>query len=66
MGGRGGAWNLSSKQKAQFRQVYMPWADRIHRRIGKYALLNVYYEKEWDTNLTELRDRLGLEEAPRC
>jgi ubiquinone biosynthesis protein COQ4 len=59
--------------------VYLPWARRISRRWQDAAttgvgardngnvtacLMNVYYEKEWDTPLVELRARLHLEAAP--
>jgi ubiquinone biosynthesis protein COQ4 len=57
--------------------VYLPWARRISRRWQDAAstaggdgnvtayLMNVYYEKEWDTPLVELRARLHLEAAPK-
>jgi ubiquinone biosynthesis protein COQ4 len=55
--------------------VYLPWARRTSRRWQEAAgcanghvvtarLMNVYYEKEWDTPLVELRARLHLEAAP--
>lgn len=42
--------------------VYLPWARR--QPMDPMALMNVYYEKEWDTPLVELRQRLKLEAAP--
>jgi ubiquinone biosynthesis protein COQ4 len=57
-------WQLPAIDRQLVWEVYLPWARRTHHRLGDYALLNVYYEKEWDTNLRELRDRLKLEPAP--
>lgn len=60
--------------------TYLPWARRCHHCMqhqeqssnndggeiagGGCTLLNVYYEREWDTPLDELRNRLGLIPAP--
>jgi len=46
--------------------VYLPWARRCHWKMGGQPgkLMNVYYEREWETPVVELRQRLGLEVAP--
>jgi len=57
--------------------VYLPWAVRVSRNLnnmssenggggtGGAELMMVYYEKEFDTPLDELRTRLGIEPAPQ-
>jgi ubiquinone biosynthesis protein COQ4 len=57
-------WRLPATERRLVWDVYLPWARRAHRRLGDGVLLNVYYEKEFDTNLRELRERLNLEPAP--
>ena len=44
-------------------KVYLPWAVQIGTR-SKCFLMNVYYEKEFDTDLEELRERMGVFPAP--
>ena len=43
----------------------VPWAVRQGQVMKFGALLNVYYEHEWDTPLVELLARLQLQPAPR-
>lgn len=57
-------WTLPTTERQLVWNVYLPWARRTHQRMGDYALMNVYYEHEWDTNLRELQERLKLEPAP--
>lgn len=45
--------------------IYLPWARRMCRQMAPSSLLNVYYEKEWETPLLDLRRRLCLEAAPQ-
>lgn len=45
-------------------QHYLPWAIRVHQKMRFGQLLCVYYEKEFDTPLNDLRQRLGIEPAP--
>lgn len=58
-------WTLPSHERQLVWDVYLPWARRTHQRMGEYTLMNVYYEMEWDTPLSELQERLKLEPAPR-
>jgi ubiquinone biosynthesis protein COQ4 len=44
--------------------AYLPWAYRLSKRMKFGSLLMVHYEKEFDTPLEELRDRLGIVPAP--
>ena len=58
---------LSTTDQYDLWNIYIPWAIRV----GKYGmapfgtLLNVYYEKEWDTPLHELQQRVGIQLAPQ-
>jgi len=63
----GGMTTLSSYDEQQVLwHSYVPWAQRVGGQQMKFGtLLNVYYEREWDTPLVELQQRLGLELAPQ-
>ncbi len=52
----------SPKVRKLMRQVYVPWALRAGRRTQN--LMSVFYEEEWETNIDDLRDRLGIEICP--
>eukprot|EP00587_Corethron_hystrix_P014358 CAMPEP_0113310688 /NCGR_PEP_ID=MMETSP0010_2-20120614/8235_1 /TAXON_ID=216773 ORGANISM="Corethron hystrix, Strain 308" /NCGR_SAMPLE_ID=MMETSP0010_2 /ASSEMBLY_ACC=CAM_ASM_000155 /LENGTH=71 /DNA_ID=CAMNT_0000166197 /DNA_START=209 /DNA_END=424 /DNA_ORIENTATION=- /assembly_acc=CAM_ASM_000155 len=58
-----GPLQLTSEERAVMRDVYIPWAVRT----GKEAefLMNVYYEREFGSDLDELRRRLRIEPAPK-
>jgi ubiquinone biosynthesis protein COQ4 len=61
-----GSLRLSAEERDLLNQHYLPWAIRVGKHNSKCSnLMNVYYEKEFDTNLLELRDRLGIEPAPQ-
>jgi len=51
-------------QKHVLWNIYLPWARRQGQKLPFGALMNVYYEQEWDTPLSDLRHRLQLEPAP--
>jgi len=57
-----GSFTLTAPERHLLHQHYLPWAIRMSRQ-SKY-LLNVYYEKEWETSLDELRKRIKIEAAP--
>jgi ubiquinone biosynthesis protein COQ4 len=59
----GSLFTLSAKERHIVMDIYLPWARK--QRMAPGALLSVYYEKEWDTPLNDLRKRLRLEPAPR-
>lgn len=59
-----GSLRLAPTEQQFLWQHYIPWAQRITRHMPFGTLLNVYYEKEWDTPLIELRRRLSIEPAP--
>jgi ubiquinone biosynthesis protein COQ4 len=57
-----GSLRLGDKERVTLNQHYLPWAIQMSRQST--YLLNVYYEKEFDTNLNELRRRLKIVPAP--
>jgi len=42
--------------------TYLPWALRNGRSAK--LLMNVYYERQWERDLSELRDELNIEAPP--
>jgi ubiquinone biosynthesis protein COQ4 len=60
-----GSLGLSYHQQHVLWNIYLPWARESGKRLPYCALMNVYYEKELDTPLHELRERLQLEPAPQ-
>jgi ubiquinone biosynthesis protein COQ4 len=60
-----GSLGLSYHQQHVLWNIYLPWARKSGQRLPYCALMNVYYEKELDTPLHELRERLQLEPAPQ-
>jgi ubiquinone biosynthesis protein COQ4 len=59
-----GSFQLSQQEQQILWIHYLPWAKRIGRQLPYCALMNVYYEREWDTPLNKLRKRLHIEQAP--
>ncbi|GFR58040.1 ubiquinone biosynthesis protein COQ4 homolog, mitochondrial [Elysia marginata] len=57
-----GPLRLGPKHRQKYRNIYLQWAMRSALR-SKF-LLNVYFEKHWETDITELRHQLNLEPAP--
>jgi ubiquinone biosynthesis protein COQ4 len=56
---------LSPREKEVLWSIYLPWAVRVGRGTMKeHGLMCVYYEEEFDTELDELRKRMGIEVAP--
>jgi ubiquinone biosynthesis protein COQ4 len=60
-----GSLGLSYQQQHVLWNIYLPWARTSGQKLPYCALMNVYYEKEWDTPLRDLRERLQLEPAPQ-
>lgn len=60
-----GSLSLPYHQQHVVWGIYLPWAQRVSKSMPYCGLMNVYYEKEWDTPLVELRERLHLEPAPQ-
>lgn len=59
-----GALRLDSEERTLLFETYLPWAIRTSQNATS-CLMNVYYEKEFDTPLKDLRDRLQVEPAPK-
>ena len=70
-----GSLRLSQAERDVLLNVYLPWALRSSSHLSKKEgngsgtyqpfLMNVYYEKEFDTPLKDLRRRLGITAAPK-
>lgn len=54
-----GAMRLKTKHRKLYRQFYLPWA--VRNGSSAKPLMNVYWEKRWDQDVTDLRKELNLE-----
>lgn len=59
-----GSLRLSANERAILINQYLPWALLTSRSSCSCFLMNVYYEKEFETRLVDLRQRLKLPVAP--
>ena len=59
-----GSLRLEPHERQILLDQYLPWAMETSRNAS-CSLMNVYYEKEFDTPLEELRHRLNLQPAPQ-
>ena len=64
MGAAAGALRLRSAERALVARHVLPWAAR--HAASPVDLLSVYYEKEFERPLSEVRAELGVECAPDC
>ena len=53
---------LSKPRRDRLWQVYLPWAFENGRKCKD--IINIYWEEELETDVDELRKRLGLEKPP--
>ena len=53
---------LKPDERARMFQTYLPWA--FANGWKAKALINVYWEEELETDVDELRDRLGIDRPP--
>jgi ubiquinone biosynthesis protein COQ4 len=60
-----GSLRLDARERDILIEQYLPWAIETSQK-SSCCLMNVYYEKEFDTPLEELRDRLNVRPAPRA
>ena len=60
-----GSLRLSFDEQRILWGIYLPWAIEQGRKMPFGSLMNVYYEKEWDTPVGEFRKRLNLTRAPQ-
>ena len=71
LSGTVGSLGLTTQEQQLLWTIYLPWAIRVHRQQQQQhgdsggSLLTVYYEHEFDTPLNELRERIGIEPAPK-
>jgi ubiquinone biosynthesis protein COQ4 len=56
------AVTLKKSERTRFRETYLPWAVRNGLRAEE--VINVYWEEEMETDIGELRRRLGVEPPP--
>ena len=53
---------LKPDERARMFQTYLPWA--FANGWNAKALINVYWEEELETNVDDLRERLGIDRPP--
>jgi ubiquinone biosynthesis protein COQ4 len=56
------AFTLKKSERRRFWDVYGPWATRNGAQSDD--VINIYWEEELETDLDELRARLGIEKPP--
>lgn len=57
-----GSMKLNAEDRKLWKEKYLPWAIRVGKCGKKW--MNVYWEEEFETDLQELRTKLGIETAP--
>jgi len=60
-----GANGLSTEEREILISVYLPWAMKVGHNMKEHSLLCTYYEEELETDLDVLRERMGIEPAPK-
>lgn len=55
-------FTLKKKERERFWQVFGPWA--VSNGLKAHDVINVYWEEELETDVNELRNRLGIEKPP--
>ena len=58
-----GSLQLNAEDRQIVNGLYLPWAVRVSSKAT--FLMNVYYEEEFETDIDELRKRLGVDIAPK-
>ena len=53
---------LKPKERQRFWSTYLPWA--VSNGLRSQEVINVYWEEELETEVDELRTRLGVEQPP--
>lgn len=56
------AFTMKRAERRRFAEIYLPWALRNGWRCEE--VINVYWEEELETDVGELRARLGVEQPP--
>lgn len=60
-----GSLKLSGEDRIVWKNIYLPWAIRVGKTGNKKKWMHVYWEEEFERDLQELRDELGIETAPQ-
>ena len=55
-------FTLKKKERERFWQIFGPWA--VNNGLKAQDVINVYWEEELETDVDELRNRLGIEKPP--
>jgi ubiquinone biosynthesis protein COQ4 len=55
-------FTLKPRERERFWETYGPWA--VRNGLSADAVINVYWEEELETDVDELRQRLGIEKPP--
>jgi ubiquinone biosynthesis protein COQ4 len=53
---------LKRRERQRFFQIYLPWA--VKNGLRAKEVINVYWEEEMETDVNEIRRRLGIEQPP--
>ncbi|KAI0125065.1 ubiquinone biosynthesis protein COQ4, mitochondrial [Xylariales sp. AK1849] len=53
---------MKPKERERFWSVYGPWA--VRNGLRAHEVINIYWEEEMETDVEELRRRLGIERPP--
>ncbi|KAI0162055.1 ubiquinone biosynthesis protein Coq4 [Xylariaceae sp. FL1272] len=53
---------MKPKERERFWSIYGPWA--VRNGLRSQEVINVYWEEELETDVRELRKRLGIEQPP--
>ncbi|XP_059142833.1 ubiquinone biosynthesis protein COQ4 homolog, mitochondrial-like [Physella acuta] len=57
-----GPIRLGPKHKQKYMEIYLPWA--IRSAYNSKFLMNVYFEKHWEQDISDFRKELNVEPAP--
>jgi ubiquinone biosynthesis protein COQ4 len=55
-------FTLKPRERGRFWETYGPWA--VRNGLAAEDVINVYWEEELETDVDELRERLGIEKPP--
>jgi hypothetical protein len=55
-------YGVPTRNRSTYLSKYLPWAIRVGSTSS--FLMNVFYERRWEQDITELRDELKIETPP--
>lgn len=53
---------MKAQERSRFWSIYLPWA--LRNGVRSSEVINVYWEEELESDVDELRARLGIEQPP--